>query len=196
MTLSLWFSFLSFTIITALSPGPNNFLALTLTANYGIKQSRKTLLGIYTGFLTIMLLTGFFGTVLFNIMPKLVYVLKVIGFSYIIYLAFSVLKSSDSQEKSTSLKQSFFRGFALQFVNFKIIIWGLTAFGSFILPHYQSPMEIVMFALLLSLIGNSATHIWAIAGNLLSQWMQQYKKHINIIMALVLIVTAIQILIE
>ena len=70
MPYSVWISFLSYTVVTALAPGPNNILALSVSGNVGMKQSKNILLGIYAGFFCIMALCGAFSAVLMEILPN------------------------------------------------------------------------------------------------------------------------------
>lgn len=51
-------SFLSYALIAAVTPGPNNILALSSVAAHGLRRSVPLLAGISAGFLAVMLLCG------------------------------------------------------------------------------------------------------------------------------------------
>ncbi|CAK7014467.1 LysE family transporter [uncultured Phascolarctobacterium sp.] len=196
MHYSIWLSFFTYTIITAVTPGPNNILALNATGRAGLKQSKNILLGIYSGFTCIMLICGLFSATLSVLLPGIMLYLKYIGATYIIWLAWHVAVSTPPDISGQSLEQSFWRGFWLQFVNVKIILYGITAFTGFILPYYQNPFSIGAFILLLSLIGNGATHLWAIAGAALSTFLGRHWRIANISMSCLLLFSAFNLFYE
>ena len=196
MTNSIWLSFFSYTVITALSPGPNNILAINATGNYGIKQRKNLLLGIYSGFFCVMVLCGVFSAALASFLPNVIVYMKYLGAIYISWLAYHVAVSKPVELTAGDNPTSFFRGIMLQFVNVKIILWGITAFTGFVLPHYHSPIALFGFILLLSFIGDGATHIWAIAGVAFSGFLKRHWRTANISMAVLLLYSAIRLVLE
>lgn len=194
MSYSVWLSFFSYTVVTAISPGPNNILALNSTGNLGLKQSRNLLLGIYMGFLCVMAVCGIFSTFLVTILPNILAYLKYFGGAYIFWLAYHVAISKPMGLMKSDNSQSFWKGFILQFANVKIILWSITAFTSFVLSNYHSSIAIVGFILLLSLIGNGATHIWAVAGSAFGDFLKRYWRIANIGMAVLLLYSAVKLI--
>ncbi|PFO71990.1 lysine transporter LysE [Bacillus cereus] len=194
MSYGIWLSFLSYTIVTAISPGPNNILALNATLNFGLKQSRKLLFGIYTGFLGVMVVCGIFSTFLVALLPNVLIYMKYIGAAYIVWLAYHVGISKPTEVMENEKPQSYWKGFILQFVNVKIILWGITAFTGFVLTNYHSSIAIVGFIFLLSLIGNGATHVWAVAGSAFSGLLRRHWRISNIVMAALLLYSAVSLI--
>ena len=94
MTFDVLSSLAVYALVTGWSPGPNNVLLLSTTGQFGLKRSMKLITGIWTGFLTIMLLCAVFSVGLGKLLPGVVPYLKYIGAAYILYLAFTVLKLS------------------------------------------------------------------------------------------------------
>lgn len=193
----MWFSFFIYTVLTALLPGPNNILALNSTMKSGYKNSKKLLLGIYSGFTVVMILAAIFTGFLLSSYGFLLNYLKYVGAVYLVYLAWSVISGKPAEidlkneEKSSETAQNFWKGFLLQLVNIKIIIYGITAFSSFIFPRFSELWIILIFAFLLSFIGNSATWIWAVAGQRLHQFLSRYYKIVNIVMGVLLLYCAV-----
>ena len=56
MTPTLLSAFWTYTLITALTPGPNNILALSAATSHGFRQSTRVLAGMSLGFLIVMLM--------------------------------------------------------------------------------------------------------------------------------------------
>jgi threonine/homoserine/homoserine lactone efflux protein len=79
----------------------------------------------------------------------------------------------------------------LQFVNVKIILYGITAMSSYVLPHYRGVATIALFALLLSVIGVSGCLCWAAFGAVFENLFHRYRKTLNVIMALLLVYCAV-----
>ncbi|GFP76499.1 LysE family transporter [Clostridium fungisolvens] len=189
-------AFLSFTLLTAFTPGPNNILAMSNTSKHGLKKSIGLIKGIFTGFLSVMVLCSIFSLILINIIPRIKPVMTYIGVAYILWLAWHVVKSkSQSQEESTEKADSFITGFILQFVNVKIILYGITAISTFILPFYSSFFSIGAFTLLITVFGCSGVLSWAIFGAVFQRFFEKYSVAVNIIMALLLVYSAITLII-
>ncbi|UKB77446.1 LysE family transporter [Chryseobacterium sp. MEBOG07] len=193
----MWFSFFIYSVLTALLPGPNNILALNSSMKSGYKNSKTLLFGIYSGFTAVMILAAFFTEFILNSYSFLLDYLKYLGAVYLLYLAWSVMSGKPSElhvEKEESVSKAatdFWKGFFLQFVNVKIIIYGITAFSSFIFPQFQELWIILVFAIFLSFIGNSATWIWAIAGEKLHLFLNKHYKIINMVMGILLLYCAV-----
>lgn len=191
----MWFSFFIYTVLTALLPGPNNILALNSVQNRGYKNTRYLLLGIYGGFTFVMLAAAYISKVATTSFEPLLNWLKYLGVAYLLYLAWVVANSKkvESKPENTSnmdLKADFWKGFLLQLVNVKIIIYGITAFSSFVFPHFDDFEIILGFALLISFIGSTATWIWALAGKELSSFLNRHAAIVNRVMALLLVYCA------
>ncbi|MFF2480994.1 LysE family transporter [Paenibacillus sp. NPDC058071] len=194
MSHSVWIAFFSYMVVTALSPGPNNILALHSTGSLGWQRSRKLLWGIYTGFLVVIAVCGMFSVFLIEVLPSLSAYLNYAGAAYIVWLAWHVAGSKPLEAAEISISPSFWRGFLLQFLNVKIILTGITVFTSFVLPSYDSFMAIAGFILLTALIGNGATHVWAVAGSAFSSFLQKYWRIANIVMAALLLYSAVKLI--
>ena len=72
MTTTLVSAFLTYTLITAMTPGPNNILALSAANQHGLRRSSRVLAGMSAGFLLIMLLCALFTFTLISLSPALV----------------------------------------------------------------------------------------------------------------------------
>jgi len=198
----MWFSFFIYCVLTALLPGPNNILALNSVQTVGFKNTRFLLFGIYTGFTVMMMLSAYISWFAVESFEPLLNWMKYLGVIYLLYLAWSVANSkavntevSNEEEVHVHAKADFWKGFLLQMVNVKIIVYGITAFSSFIFPHFEDLKVIVAFALLLAFIGSVATWIWALAGKKLAFLLNQYAGIVNKVMALLLIYCAVSLFI-
>ncbi|MEK4932964.1 MULTISPECIES: LysE family translocator [Bacillus] len=191
------FSFLLFVFVSSFTPGPNNFLAMTYAKQYGLKRSITFCLGVAFGFFIITSLCSFFNIVLINILPLIEFPLKILGVAYMLYLAFKILTSkgnTDTNEKSN--KNLFLVGIMLQFVNPKGILFALTVVSTFILPYYHSYSSYLFFSLFLGIVGLMSTFSWCLFGSMFQKLLLKHNRIFNIIMAVLLVFSAISIIIN
>jgi cysteine/O-acetylserine efflux protein len=192
MTSTIISAFLTFTFITAMTPGPNNILALSTASQYGLRRSGGTLAGMCMGFLAVMLICAAFTLTLINLLPAITVWLTWIGAAYILWLALRIANSSPSASNSISEPISFWASFGLQFVNVKIIFYGITALSTFVLPYNQSMPVVMSVSILLAIIGSVGNVCWAMAGHVFQATFQRFGKIINVILAMMLVYCAIR----
>ncbi|HCR3983937.1 TPA: cysteine/O-acetylserine transporter [Kluyvera ascorbata] len=191
MTTLIISSFLTYTLITALTPGPNNILALSSVNQHGLRRSARVLAGMSAGFLVLMLLCGLFTYALISVMPSITRWLVWIGAAYILWLAWKIATSSSTAEANTQ-PLGFWLSFGLQFANVKIILYGITALSAFVLPYTQDMFWVIAVSVLLAVIGSLGNLIWALAGHLFQSLFRRHGRSVNIILALLLVYCAIR----
>ncbi|MES9666652.1 lysine transporter LysE [Bacillus cereus] len=191
------FSFLLFVFISSFTPGPNNFLAMTYANQLGLKRSMQFCFGVAFGFFLLTSLFSFFNIVLINILPKIELPLKILGVAYMLYLAFKILTSKGSTDPDEKDNKNLFTvGIFLQFVNPKGILFGLTVVSTFILPYYNSYSSFLLFSLFLGVVGLMSTFSWSLFGSMFQKLLLKHTQLFNIIMAVLLVFSAISIVIN
>ena len=182
--------FFIYIVITAYTPGPNNILSMSNAARYGLRKAFPFNLGIFSGLLIVMLLCALFSAALYTLAPKIALPLKLIGAVYMLYLAYKIYHNA-AHIADEERRASFVSGILLQFVNAKIIIYGVTAMSLYVAPYFSSPLVLAAFALGLALICFSANMSWAMFGALFYKLFTKRQKLINTIMALLLVYCAV-----
>lgn len=186
-----WINFLSYAIVTAITPGPNNLMSMSNAGKAGFRKSFPFNLGIWAGFSIVMLICTFFCNTLSSVIPKIHVPMMVIGSLYMLWLAFKTIRSSSVLEE-TSSPDGFFSGFVLQFVNPKIYIYCIVSMEAYILPFYHGNWPaLVFFALLLAFMGFVCTVCWSIFGSTFHLLFSKYARTTNTIMALLLVYCAV-----
>lgn len=186
-----WLNFLTYAIITAATPGPNNIMSMSNAGRLGFKKAMPFNLGIWCGFSVVMVICTLFCSMLTKILPMLRFPMVVLGATYMLYLAWTTWNSTPNLE-SEQIKSGFISGFALQFINPKIIIYGILSMETYILPHYSNqPIILCGFAFLLAFIGFFFTVCWAAFGSVFKLLFSKYAKATNAVMALLLVYCAI-----
>ncbi|MFJ6266291.1 LysE family transporter [Lysinibacillus xylanilyticus] len=192
------FSFLVFVIITSFTPGPNNIMAMTFANKHGLTSTLQFCIGVGVGFFTITGLSSLFNVVLTNIMPMIEFPLTILGVGYMLFLALKILtsKENNSDKEEENNRSLFFVGVLLQFVNPKGILFGITVVATYILPYYSSNISYFLFSIFLGLVGILSTFSWALFGSVFQKILLQYRRSFNIVMALLLVYSAISILVH
>lgn len=192
-------SFLLFVLVSSFTPGPNNFMAMSFANKYGFKKTIKFSLGVSAGFFVLALMCSIFNLLLISILPIIKIPLTILGVGYILYLAYKTLTSkgiNNNEKNDETNKNLFLIGVLIQFINPKGILYGITVVSTFILPYYTSYFSYFIFSLFLGIIGFLSSLCWSIFGSIFQKSLSKYQKPFNIIMALLLIYSAISILLH
>lgn len=196
MTPTLISAFLTYTLITALTPGPNNILALNSVTAHGFRRSMRVLAGMSLGFVIIMLICAGLTFTLVTLDEGITSLLRWVGAGYILWLAWHIARSDPASGGQEERPVSFWASLGLQFVNVKIILYGITALSTFVLPVTREPFWLVMISLLLSVIGVAGNLCWALAGQLFQPVFERHGRGLNLLLALLLVWCAVRMFME
>ena len=185
---------LAFVFITTLTPGPNNISSSSMGILFGYTKSLNYLLGISAGFLVIMLLSGIASRTVFVLFPELESVMRFAGTAYILWLAYKTAKSSYKFTQYDTPPLGFRAGLLLQAFNPKVWVYGLTLYATFLAGITNNLGLLLISAVLLAGVAFFATSTWAVSGALIKRILQrpQVQRGINIILALLLAYTAVE----
>ena len=178
---------------TAFTPGPNNLMCMYLGANYGLKGSRKFIVSSMGSVFVKALLCGLLNVALAAVIPSIVPVLKWAGAAYMLYLAWTMLKSGMNREEAAEKKgeSTYSAGILLQILNMKSWVSALSLFSVYVVPHTTALWAIfagsgIMLGLLIA-----ASLSWCLFGRAIKKVYHQYKLPLSIVMALSLVYCAV-----
>jgi cysteine/O-acetylserine efflux protein len=183
-------SFISIVLIATFTPGPNNILSMSNASRYGFKNSFPFNMGVFVGFAVIMVLCTAFSSTLSAVIPGIKPYMQVVGAIYILWLAWKVYHTVPGEVVEQAGTNTFRSGMLLQFVNPKVILYGITVISTFVVPYYRSVPILLGFSILLAAVGFIATCCWAVFGALFQKFLIRYSKTVNIVMALLLVYCA------
>jgi threonine/homoserine/homoserine lactone efflux protein len=153
MTPDLFTGMLVFTFVSAVTPGPNNFMVLASGVNFGFRRTIPHLAGITIGFGVMVLLAGLGAGHVFGRWPWAYGVLKVASILYMLWLAWKIATSGavspDAVDTAAtnSRPMTFLEGALFQWVNPKAWTMCLGAISAYTVPdQYLSTMLIVVAA--------------------------------------------------
>ena len=130
-------TFIIATIILALSPGPDNIYVLVQSISNGKAFGIATVCGLITGCIVHTSLLAFGVSAIIKTNETLLLLLKVFGALYLLFLAYKVYKSNgndfeQNEVSETSLIKLFKRGFWMNVLNPKVMIFFLAFFPGFL----------------------------------------------------------------
>lgn len=185
-----WFSFLTYAVVTAVTPGPNNIMSMSNGSRKGFLGALPFTLGIWVGFTAVMLLCTAFCSALSALIPRIKLPMLILGALYMLYLAWESFRSGGVEEDHS--REGFLSGLLLQFINPKIYIYCIMSMEAYILPYYQGkPLPLLGFALLLAFIGFVFCLCWAAFGSVFRRLFSRHARAVNMVMALLLVYCAV-----
>jgi len=178
------------------TPGPNNSILTASGIKFGFIKTIPNIFGIPTGHgIQLILVSLGLGSLLLQF-PYLLNVLKYIGATYLLYLAwrmFGSLNIYTVEDKSEPLK--YYEAILFQFVNPKAWVICITAVSLFY-PEKENIFVGTLFMVVMSTIINiPSISIWAFGGSIIRKYLNnnKFKKTVEWLLAILLIGTAISI---
>ena len=183
LSLSLFMFVLSF------SPGPNNIVASHSGFNHGIKKSLPLILGVISGFTTMLAVVNFLLINIFNVYPIIQKILVFSGSIFLIYLAYKIsfAKSSNQNEKLKPV--NFVETFLYQFFNPKGVLAAITAVSTYTesgINFLKYSFWVLGVAFLCALI---SVMFWTLLGKFMSKFAtnENFIKWFNYVMSMLLL---------
>ena len=161
-----------FVISMTATPGPANMAHLASGQSMGFKKSLPFLFGNAAGLLIMNLSVGFGMGGLIQSSPDISMGIKIAGLGYILFLAYSLIKSSGSGG-SSSQSFSFVQGILLQFLNPKSWAMSVSAFSQFSDPKMPIVPQILGFVLCFLFWQPISHGLWTAAGVGIMDWLQK-----------------------
>ena len=191
----MFISFIIYTFFMSYTPGPNNLLALDGALRLGIRGTLKFLIGIGLGFLTLSLLCLIFSEFMTIYFTSFIFIIKLVGFVYLLYLAYTVFKHN---HKDANLSHTYRLrdGLFLQYMNPKTIVYVLTAIVTYITTQNMTIFASMSYTVTIALIGVSGAIAWAFLGLCFKKTLLKYNTVYKIFMSLCLIILAFMMLLE
>ena len=187
-----YFAIALFAVSTCITPGPNNIMIMTSGLNFGVRQSLQHLLGIYIGFPVMIILVGLGVAEIFEVYPVMQTALKIIGASYLTFLAWKIATAPISDHGENRGKPfTFIQAALFQWVNPKAWVLAVGATVTYTVLSEPYTFQIFMIALIFMLFGSPCTLLWLCFGASLKTILRypRYIQAFNFSMAALLIIS-------
>ncbi|MDQ0271714.1 LysE family translocator [Cytobacillus purgationiresistens] len=185
-------SFILYSFIMTITPGPTNIVILSTVHHFGIKKAMEYTYGATVAFALLLFISASLNSMFISVIPNILIYMKIIGSLYMLFLAYQIY-STDSTKPPVSRTGTFYSGLFMQFLNPKVVLFTMTVIPSFILPYYVTSKEIILNVLLITLIGFVAFLSWVLFGKMFRKLLLKYSKFVNILLSLFLVYAAIMI---
>lgn len=187
-----WLTFLTYAVLTTITPGPNTILSMSNGSRKGFFKGLPLNLGMWCGFSLVMIGCALLCSLLSAWIPVVKKPMIFVGAGYLLWLAWKTFRrGGEIQEKES--RGDFLTGFAMQFVNPKVMLYGVMSYEAYILPAFEGQYPVLlMFAFVLSTVGFVNGLLWSAGGSVLKTLFSRYGKIINAVMGLLLIWCAVK----
>lgn len=198
MPVDTFLALLTFAFVSSITPGPNNVMLLASGVNFGFWRTVPHMFGIAAGFGSLLLCVGLgLGALLTNF-PAVAILLKILGGSYLLYLAWRIAMSRSMGKADTdsgSSPMTLSAAAAFQWVNPKAWMMAITAMSVYSNP--EAPyLSVVLVATAFVLVNFPSVSTWVGFGTVLRSFLDDpvRLKWFNITMGTLLALTIIPML--
>ncbi len=171
MTPATLLALFTFAFVTSITPGPNNMMLFASGVNFGFRRTIPHMLGIGSGFFTLLLGVGFGLGAILEALPLLHTALKAAGGAYLLYIAWHIAASrSIGEGKAGARPMTFLEAAAFQWVNPKAWVMALGAMAAYPDPENYT-FTVFVIAAVFALVNIPSVSCWAGFGSLLRDWL-------------------------
>jgi threonine/homoserine/homoserine lactone efflux protein len=167
--------YLIFASVTCVTPGPNNLMLFAYGKAYGFDDSGKVMLGIGSGFFTILYLAGYGVANIVASSEILGLILRISGSIWMLYLGFILSKMSTEIMPGDNKRITFSQAYFQQFVNLKAWVMAISGAGAF-MPHSDNiHLNVFIFAAFFVLVGIPSMIIWLKMGDVIAKILRSQR---------------------
>jgi threonine/homoserine/homoserine lactone efflux protein len=198
ITPELFLGLITFYFVMFFTPGPNNVMLTISGIKFGFKKTIPHMIGIPIGH-TIQIISVSLGLgVIFQKYPEVQNILKYIGCGYLFFLAYKMFGSLNikNNNENSGRPMKLYEASLFQFLNPKAWVVALTVVTVFF-PREENFIKAMLFVSLTApLICSFSVMTWAGFGSTIRIFISnnKIKKFIEVLMSVLLIITAIFIL--
>ncbi len=190
-----------FVTVAMITPGPNNFIVMTLAAQHGAAAAVKGSAGVIIGSLALLVIIWIGAEATFEAVPALQPVLRICGAVYLIWLGINLIWHSfrrDTGGNSTDankLPRTVIGLLAFQFFNPKSWVLVLTATATLTVDR-TGATALIALASILIVVSSVCLAIWALMGIAITERLKvpSFRCWFERIMGGLLIATAMPLL--
>ena len=185
------FGYLLFAFITSITPGPNNLLLLGYGKKYGLKGVFGIMVGIASGFLVLLYLSGYGVGQILNANEMIAISFKIVSSIWLLYLAFVLSKIHLVNASSSIADVGFVQAFLMQFLNPKAWLMAINGAAVF-MPTFKSiHLNVLVYASIFLLVGIPCMVVWVVLGDIMSRFWASEKanKIIGYVLSLLMLLS-------
>ncbi len=198
MSASEFWALLALGTAMSFTPGPNTTLSTALAAQGGLRRALPFVGSVAVGWGLLLCLCALGLGALILALPWLVWLIKGVGVSYLLWLALRLARSRQlGPADGPAFEVGFGRGITLQFINIKGWMLALAVIGGWVAGHPALIERMAWVLPVMMLFALSSNLTYALVGSLLRHWLAgpdgsgRRLQVFNRLMAGVLVLTAL-----
>ena len=180
-----------FALASTMTPGPNNIMLLSSGLTFGYKRTIPHALGVTFGFPIMVICVGLGVGELFEVFPLIYTILKVVGISYLLWMAWHIAnaKGAPNTENIKDEPFTFLQAALFQWVNPKAWVAAIASTAAFITDHKIASMQVTIISCIYFFCAILSTNSWSLGGVLLKRFIQNERlvQIFNITMAILIV---------
>lgn len=188
------FGLMLYTFVMTITPGPNNLLLLSSGLNFGFNRTIRHMVGILSGVLLQILITGAGLSVLFVLIPELQTLLKMVGSIYMLWLARKLWNASMLHGTPSTIHSiGFLEALCFQFINPKAWIMATTVVAVFVPAGDNYGTRVVIAGCIFTGVALPCIAVWVTSGAWLRKCISDATtlRNINWSLSLLSVMTAL-----
>ncbi|MGU9952243.1 MAG: LysE family translocator [Gammaproteobacteria bacterium WSBS_2016_MAG_OTU1] len=161
--------------VAATTPGPNNFVCMSIGANFGFRRALPFAFGVVVGFPLLLLASAAgLGSVLFQF-PQLHWIFKIGGVILLLHMSWKIAMSRQFDKGGNKKAPGFFRAILFQWINPKAITYALSMIATFTRPGETLVSDVFYLVLISAAVAMFSTVVWAAFGTMISRLLKSQK---------------------
>ena len=180
-----------FSIVSSITPGPNNLMMMASGAAYGLKRTVPHMAGVILGFGAMTIAVGLGVAGVFQVAPWLYTVLRWGAAAYILYLAYRMATAKGAGTGMVDGQpMTFLAAVAFQWINPKAWVMALGAVTTYA-EHGRLAADVVLIGTVMMIVTIPSTLIWTVFGINIRRWLKspRHLKAFNWSMAALLVLS-------
>lgn len=176
-----WFALALFSFVSSITPGPNNLLATSSGARFGLRRTMPQVAGVTFGFTVLFGLAGSGVAALAQSSPGTTAALSIAGYGYLAWLAYRSIAAGWGPSHGLAMASvlrplTFWQSAAFQFANPKAWMMALTAATSFLGGSDGTLATALGLGVVFAAINFPCVASWALVGARLRDWLGNRRK--------------------
>ena len=166
------FALLALATAGTFTPGPNNTLAATLAANYGVRQALPFVCAVPVGWSVLLVVNTTGLGVMVLSFPPLRWGLMAAGALYLLWLAWKIASTHKLSDETSSPIVGFKQGVLLQFINIKAWFLAMSVSSGWIVGHDDALQRLIEALPVFLMFGFASNFTYAWLGASLRHWLR------------------------
>ena len=195
----LFLSLAAMSVVSSITPGPNNVMLMASGARFGITRTLPHLAGIWVGFSLMMALVGLGCGAVIESQPEVHRALKFVAAAFIVYIAWKIARAGAIEAETDGAFRPMrpHEAALFQAVNPKAWSMILAVMALFTTATSDKYGEVAWIVGVFSLFGIPCSFTWCLAGHFLARFFRSPRiaAIANVAMAVLLVLTVLPMLI-